>query len=233
MGVKETPQDRKRVRADLQNPQWDRRATVNYGVGTAVQIGALTALLAAMDWVFPRLPLDQGPTWWIPTIACGFFAFITLRSRLFSPLDNTRTGKRYDAVKRPAWAPPPLAFPIIWMTIAVLRVVSSYWVWSASEQNFLAWPLVLFIVHLSLGDTWNTIFTVEGRLGAAVPVVLGGPLLSAVVVTWSYGQTIARAGWLLFPSCVWLAIASLLVMSIWRLNGREPLYPLVGQGGDR
>ena len=82
------------------------------------------------------------------------------------------------------------------------------------------------MVHLALGDTWNTIFTVQSRLGAALPVVLVGPLASAIVVTAAYGHAIARAGYLLIPMCVWLTIASLLVFDIWRLNGKEPLYPV-------
>jgi benzodiazapine receptor len=163
----------------------------------------------------------------VTAIACGFFAFVTLRSRLFSLLDNTRNSGRYTSLQRPGWAPPPLAFPIVWMSIAVLRVVSAYLVWSAMGQTFLCLPLILYVVHLSLGDTWNTIFTVEGRLGAAVPMVIVGPLLSVAVVTFSYFQTVPLAGWVILPSLVWLAIATALCISLWRLNGQEPLYPVV------
>ncbi len=82
------------------------------------------------------------------------------------------------------------------------------------------------MVHLALGDTWNTIFTVERRLGAAVPVVIFGPWLSSVIVTIIYWQINQVAGMILAPSCVWLTVASLLVFRIWQLNGKEPLYPL-------
>ena len=85
------------------------------------------------------------------------------------------------------------------------------------------------MIHLSLGDTWNTIFTVEGRLGAAVPMVFLGPLLSVAVVTLSYYQTLPLAGWIIFPSAVWLAIATALCISLWQLNGQEPLYPVVAK----
>jgi benzodiazapine receptor len=112
------------------------------------------------------------------------------------------------------------------MSIAVLRVVSAYLVWSASGENFLALPLILFVVHLSLGDTWNTIFTVEGRLGAAVPMVIIGPWLSVAAVTVSYFQTLPLAGWIILPSLVWLTVATALCISLWQLNGKEPLYPV-------
>lgn len=231
MGVKEGTRDTT-IQTDLANPQWDKAATLTYLAATLAQIAAMTGLLWLMDVAFESLDtaaLPQGAT---TAIACGFFAFVTLRSRLFSLLDNTRNSGRYKSLQRPGWAPPPLAFPIVWMSIAVLRVVSAYLVWSAMGQTFLCLPLVLYVVHLSLGDTWNTIFTVEGRLGAAVPMVIVGPLLSVAVVTFSYFQTVPLAGWIILPSLVWLAIATALCISLWRLNGQDPLYPVVAAGID-
>ena len=228
MGVKEATRDTK-IQTDLENPQWDKTATLKYLGATLAQITALTGLLWGMDFAFGYLNLEALPQGVVTAIACGFFAFVTLRSRLFSFLDNTRNSGRYLSIQRPGWAPPPLAFPIVWMSIAVLRVVASYLVWSAMGQTFLCLPLILFVVHLSLGDTWNTIFTVEGRLGAAVPMVIVGPFLSVAVVTVSYYQTLPLAGWIIAPSWVWLTVATVLCMSLWRLNGQEPLYPVIAK----
>lgn len=231
MGVKDSSHET-RITPNLEHPRWDWFATLRYGFATIVQILALTGLLWAMDQLVPWLSQQGLTPPGITAIVCGFFAIMTLRSRLLSPLDNSRTGNRYASVIRPAWAPPPLAFPLVWMTIAGLRVVSAYLVWVALDQNFLSLPLVLFVVHLALGDTWNTIFTVEGRLGAAIPMVILGPLCSAIVVTLSYGQVLPLAGWILFPSCLWLTVATALVIRIWQLNGKEPLYPVVAQASD-
>ncbi len=225
MGVKAATQNTT-IQTDLENPQWDKAATLTYLGATLAQIAALAALLGLMAVVFNRLNTAALPPGAVTAIVCGFFAFVTLRSRFFSLLDNTRNSGRYTALERPGWAPPPLAFPIVWISIAVLRVVSVYLVWSATGQNFLSLPLLLFVVHLSLGDTWNTIFTVEGRLGAAVPMVILGPLFSVIAVTVSYYQTLPLAGWIIFPSLVWLTVATALCISLWRLNGKEPLYPV-------
>jgi tryptophan-rich sensory protein len=226
MGVNEATRDTT-IRPNLANPQWDKSATLAYVGATIAQIAAMTGLLWAMDFALGRFDTAALPQGVVTAIACAFFAFVTLRSRLFSLLDNTRNSGRYKSLQRPGWAPPPLAFPIVWMSIAVLRVVSAYLVWSAMGQTFLSWPLILYVAHLSLGDTWNTIFTVEGRLGAAVPMVMVGPLLSVVVVTVGYFQVVPLAGWVILPSLVWLAIATALCISLWRLNGQEPLYPVV------
>lgn len=226
MGVNEATRDTT-IRPNLANPQWDKSATLAYVGATIAQVAAMTGLLWAMDFALGRFDTAALPQGVVTAIACAFFAFVTLRSRLFSLLDNTRNSGRYKSLQRPGWAPPPLAFPIVWMSIAVLRVVSAYLVWSAMGQTFLSWPLILYVAHLSLGDTWNTIFTVEGRLGAAVPMVMVGPLLSVVVVTVSYFRVVPLAGWVILPSLVWLAIATALCISLWRLNGQEPLYPVV------
>ncbi len=228
MGVNEATRDTT-IHTDLTNPQWDKQATLTYLGATIAQIATMTGLLWAMDFALGRFDTGALPQGATTAIACAFFAFITLRSRLFSLLDNTRNSGRYKSLQRPGWAPPPLAFPIVWMSIAVLRVVSAYLVWSAMGQTFLSWPLMLYVAHLSLGDTWNTIFTVEGRLGAAVPMVIVGPLLSVVVVTVGYFQVVPLAGWVILPSLVWLAIATALCISLWRLNGQEPLYPVISK----
>ena len=95
----------------------------------------MTALLWLMDIVLESLNTTTLPQGALTAFVCAFFAFVTLRSRLFSLLDNTRSNGRYNAIQRPGWAPPPLAFPIVWMSIAVLRVVSAYLVWSGFGAN--------------------------------------------------------------------------------------------------
>lgn len=223
MGVKEAKPS---IDSGISGQEFDGKALLIYLGGTAVQIAFMVLALWGMGQILTQVAMQNVPSWWAIAIASVFFTVLTIRSRLFSPLDNTRSSGRYQQVIRPTWAPPPLAFPIIWMTIGVLRVISSVLVWQAVGQNFLAVPLIAFVVHLALGDTWNTIFTVEGRLGAAVPVVIMGPWLSAIVVTVLYGQTVSLAGLLLAPSVVWITVACVLVYSIWRLNGCEPLYPM-------
>ena len=225
MGVKNSPHQTS-YQSDKQILELDVRVLIKYTLGTIVQISLMIATLWLLNLGFEQLYSQNIALWLINSLTCVIFAIFSIRSRLFSPLDNTRSRSLYDNIERPSWAPPPLAFPIVWMTIAVLRVISSYLIWSANNHNFLTLPLILFVIHLALGDTWNTVFTVEGRLGFAVPVVIIGPLMSAFVVTFIYWQSLPLAGEILFPSCIWLTIASVLVYGIWKLNGKEPMYPL-------
>ncbi len=227
MGVKTEGKAQSTAPQLVPTKELDIKAVLIYKLGTLLQIGVMILALWGMEKLVTRVNNSAFLTHWFSTLlAVLFFTLLTIRSRMFSVLDNTRSRKTYDDVVRPKWAPPPLAFPIVWMTIAILRVIASVLVWQELNQQFLVVPLMAFVVHLALGDTWNTIFTVERRLGAAVTVVILGPWLSALIVTLLYWQINPLAGIILAPSCIWLTVAVVLVLSIWQSNGKEPLYPL-------
>jgi tryptophan-rich sensory protein len=227
MGVKTLNQEQPLNTSISTTQEIDIRAVLVYTLGTILQIVVIILVLLVMEKLVMLIDNNSFFPSWFSTFLTGlFFALLSIRSRIFSLLDNTRSRQTYDQVIRPRWSPPPLVFPIVWMIIAVLRVISSVLVWQQMNHQFLVLPLILFVVHLALGDTWNTIFTVERRLGAAVTVVILGPWLSAVVVTAIYWQTNPIAGMTLLFSCVWLTVAAVLVFKIWQLNGSEPLYPL-------
>ena len=164
-----------------------------------------------------------------------FMLFSSVRSRVFSPLDNSRpkasTGDRVFRRIGPWWQPPPLAFPIIWSSIAFLRAISTTLVFQTTG-TMLCRPVFAIFLHLCTGDTWNTINNVEGRLGTAalvVPLVLA----TAAYATATYHMVSKTAARVLFPSVVWLSVATALVWSIYRLNNtgnRYSLFPSKEEG---
>ena len=114
--------------------------------------------------------------------------------------------------------------------MAGLRTAASVIVFQAVGSTLLATPLVVFMLHLCIGDTWNTVNNVEQRLGVAVPGVLC-VWCGALAATLAYGSVSTLAARVLCPLNVWLTIAALLVHDIWRLNntdGRYPLWPTKG-----
>lgn len=97
-----------------------------------------------------------------------FFLVTSIKSRVFSPLPADRPSLKADAeertrLRRPDWCPPPVAFPIVWSTIGLLRCVSAVMVWEACGRDTLALPLIVFCAHLATGDCWNHI-NVRGRV---------------------------------------------------------------------
>lgn len=212
----------------------DAPALLRYAAATALQLGLMVLTMLALD----RLLLPLVPARFATACVGTWFLTNSFKSSFFSPLDNSRPTlqSERDAIssrKRPSWMPPPLAFPIVWTTMGVLRTAASVLVWQ-NTGALCSPPLIVFMLHLCVGDTWNTINNAEQRLGVAaagVLLVLG----SAVAATLGYAQTVPLAGAVLAPLPMWLLVASALVIDIWRLNGGAkayPLYPTVGSAAN-
>jgi len=138
----------------------------------------------------------------------------------------------------PSWSPPGVAFPLMWVgVVAPLRAFSTSLVYEAStgrlNEAHLNDPVLLWLVmHLCLGDTWNTMNNAEGRTGAAVPAV-AVVWLSAVFAAKQYYDVVPLAGYLLGATAVWILVAGALVADTWRINNAvapEPFYPYKKKG---
>ena len=86
------------------------------------------------------------------------------------------------------------------------------------------------LLHLAVGDTWNSINNAEKRLGTAV-VGVCAVLASVYNVVYQYWSVTPTAGVLIAPSAVWITVATVLVYTIWKINPREdgtrePLWPM-------
>ena len=204
--------------------------TAKYPVATAAQFGLIAATFKAVDLV-GTLPAPLVPP---------LFAFLSLRSRLFSPLSANRPprggytvdGKQVptpEETKRPWWTPPGIAFPFIWLTITALRAASSLVVFKATGRALFSPPLLLLALHLSVGDTWNCVTNVEQRKGVSAVGVLV-VWSSVVAAVKAFYDAAPAAGFILAPSAVWISIASVLTWTIWKIN--PPLEPLLPQKGD-
>ena len=153
--------------------QVDWVQTAKYPAATAVQFGLMATLFKAIDAVgnFPA-PL-------VPPL----FAFLSLRSRIFSMLSANRPprggfevdGKRVATPKetiRPSWTPPGVAFPIIWLTITALRATSTFLVFESAGRVLCSTPILLLALHLSVGDTWNCVTNVVRPRSLSIPAPL-------------------------------------------------------------
>lgn len=65
--------------------------------------------------------------------------------------------------------PPPKVFPVVWISIAFLRAISSTLIWEAAGRDLLTLPLIAFLLHLSIGDTWNHITNVKKQCVPSPP----------------------------------------------------------------
>jgi len=202
---------------------------LKYLVATGLQLFILTSALKGIDKVAGKGGL--------PTPLVGLlFTFLSLRSRVASVLDNSRPNREAmegeatpTDVKRPSWTPPGIAFPIIWLSITALRGVSSALVYGKIGLLASA-PLLSMVLHLCVGDTWNTITNIEKRLGvsAAGCLLVWASVWNAIV---RYHRVLPSAGQILAPSGLWISVATVLTFGIWRINEPvQPLWPVADDG---
>jgi tryptophan-rich sensory protein len=219
-----------------QAPGIDWAQIARYPLATAGEFAIIAGLFRAIDALVPTLP-----TFCVPPL----FLFLSLRSRVFSFIPASRPPRGGfenpddpsklkmpvpKEIKRPSWTPPGIAFPFIWITISLLRAASSTIVWRACGGKLFSAPLLVLVLHLCVGDTWNCVNNIEKRLGTSAVGVLAvlASVYAAVAVYWS---TVPLAGMLLAPSALWISIASVLTWTIWKINEpREPLLPKKGEG---
>ena len=138
----------------------DVGALAKYALATAVQWGALMAALHGLQLATDALAANAAVPGWGPKVLVAlFFGWMSLMSRVFSLLDNSRPtiskdGKKMSVMegrKRPSWMPPPLTLPIVWTTIALLRTVSSVLIWETLNRTLVVVPLAAMMLHLSIG----------------------------------------------------------------------------------
>lgn len=216
----------------------DVDAIVKYGTAAGVQMSLFAATLFALDQlatiISPSTPLPA------PAVGILFYA-LSLKSRVFNPLNNKRPKR--DKLKEgsdgfrdrvmPSWTPPGVVFPIMWvLIIGPARAYSSSLVFQANGHHLFDPTLLSFLLHLTMGDIWNTINNTEKRYGAAVVGILG-VVASAAFAATQYYQADPLAGQILGATLLWLTTASALIADTWRLNPnadgqRDPLYPVKG-----
>mmetsp|Transcript_1856 Transcript_1856/g.3286 ORF Transcript_1856/g.3286 Transcript_1856/m.3286 type:complete len:315 (-) Transcript_1856:200-1144(-) len=220
------------------SPQLDTGALAKYAVAATTELALFGATFQLIDLALAQLD-TQLP---LPAIAFVFYA-ASLKSRVFNPLNNQRPDRSKAANEEgssgfrdrvmPSWTPPGVIFPIMWvLIIGPLRAYSAALVVS-STGSFLTLPTMAFMLHLTVGDIWNTINNTEKRYGAAVIGVLC-VVISAANAAYQYSTVDPLAGKLLGGTCIWLVTAAALITDTWRLNPTEngervPLYPVKGE----
>mmetsp|Transcript_18990 Transcript_18990/g.33420 ORF Transcript_18990/g.33420 Transcript_18990/m.33420 type:complete len:320 (-) Transcript_18990:287-1246(-) len=220
------------------SPQLDTDALTKYAVAAITELTLFSATFQLLDLALAQLD-TQLP---LPAVAFLFYG-ASLKSRAFNPLNNQRPdrakavegegSKGFGDRVMPSWTPPGVIFPIMWvLIIGPIRAYSAALVVS-STGSFFCLPIMAFMLHLTIGDVWNTINNTEKRYGAAVIGVLC-VVISAANAGYQYSTVDPLAGQLLGGTCLWLVTAAALITDTWRLNPAEngekvPLYPVKGE----
>lgn len=123
-------------------------------------------------------------------------------------------GDWYAQLRKPDWNPPAWVFGPVW---TVLYAAMAYAAWRVWRKGGGPGPLLLFAVQLLLNAAWSPLF-----FGLESPGLALAEILCLLVAVGATGVAFFRrdrmAGALFVPYFAWVAFASLLNATLWRLN---------------
>ena len=123
---------------------------------------------------------------------------------------STRSSSRgvYSEVPKPSWAPPPIAFPIVWTTLYLLM---GYALANAVSKNCCSSTLsiaaiAVFVIQMGVNVAWSPVFFGQRAYEAALWMIRLLIALVAINIVLFY-KIDPLSGYLLIPYIIWLLIA--------------------------
>jgi len=126
-------------------------------------------------------------------------------------------GDWYAGLVKPSWNPPSWLFGPAWTVLYAMMAVAAWLVWREGGWRARKRALRLYLTQWALNALWTPIFFGMHRPGLAFAeiIVLDVALLATLAAFWRVKRL---AGALLIPYALWVAFATVLNHTIWRLN---------------
>lgn len=146
-------------------------------------------------------------------IALAVFVSVVAASALFGA--QFEQGAWYQSLAKPTWNPPGAVFGPVWTALYICIAVAGWLVWRRVGR--IDAVLVVWIVQLVLNAAWSWLFFGLHRPDLAlIDIVL---LLATILVFVALARRhSAVASWLFVPYALWVAFATALNFTIWRMN---------------
>lgn len=126
-------------------------------------------------------------------------------------------GEWYATLNKPTWNPPGWVFGPVWTVLYAMMGTAAWLVWRQYGFKRAGLALGLFLFQLLLNGLWTWIFFGLHNPAAAFAeiVVLWASIVATIIAFWPKNTL---AGMLLIPYAAWVAFASVLTFTLWRLN---------------
>jgi tryptophan-rich sensory protein len=127
------------------------------------------------------------------------------------------SGGWYASLAKPAWNPPSWLFGPVWTLLYAMMAVAAWLVWREGGWKAQKRTLGLYLVQWALNALWTPLFFGLQRPGLAFAeiITLDMAVLGTLMAFWRVRRA---AGLLLVPHTLWVAFATVLNITIWRLN---------------
>ncbi len=125
----------------------------------------------------------------------------------------------YDALQRPALAPPNWVFGPVWTTLFALIGIALWLVWrqAASSPREVRLAFGVFVGHFAFNLGWSAVFFGMQEISWGL-VVIGALWVSIIATMVTFYRVDRRAAVLLVPYLLWVSFAAFLNYQFWVLN---------------
>lgn len=131
--------------------------------------------------------------------------------------DNGQADRWYRRLRKPAFTPPRVAFPIVWTSLYTLMAISAYRVWRMEESPARKRALASWWAQLAANAAWSPLFFGAHRPRAAL-ADLALLLTLIAIYTRESGKVDRTAAVMMAPYLAWTGFAGVLNEEIARLN---------------
>lgn len=146
----------------------------------------------------------------------ALFLAITLGTGGLAALLTMNSMEMYDTVVKPALAPPPILFPIVWTILYTLMAISAYLV-SVSDCETKSDALKTFFFQLGVNFFWPILFfNFQTFLIAFLWLVILWLLILSMIL--KFRKCSQTAAYLQIPYLLWVTFAGYLNFMIFLLN---------------
>ena len=122
----------------------------------------------------------------------------------------------FEEIKKPAFSPPGIVFPIIWTILYILMGISSYLIYTSNNKNKEK-SLKIYTVQLIFNTLWTFIFfNKKLYLLSFIWILVLIILILKMII--SFKKINKTAAYLQIPYLLWLIFASILNLSIYLIN---------------
>lgn len=123
----------------------------------------------------------------------------------------------YAGLTKPAFNPPNWIFGPVWTLLYLMMAYAFFRVLRAPDSDARSTAITWFLIQIALNAAWSWAFFGFHSTTGGVLVILA--LLSAIIITIRHFLRTDRfAGIVLLPYAAWVSFATVLTVSIWRLN---------------
>ncbi len=143
----------------------------------------------------------------------AFFAVVALAAFFGAQF---QPGPWFEGLAKPSWNPPNWLFGPVWTLLYIAMAVAGWLVWKRSGER--ATPVLgLWFVQLALNAAWSWLFFGLHRPPLALVDIVA--LLACIVAFAILARRVSPvSSWLFVPYVLWVAFATALNATIWRLN---------------